>query len=166
MSGWEEFFVAQVGAAAVLAGLIFVGISVNLRQLLARRLVSRGAWVCLLSLVEVLVVSSYMLVPEQPRDVLGAEVGLTGLACWIVITIATFTQLRPSGQEGFAGGQKWYVKIAIVLLSQLITVPFVVAGAMLFLHIDSGVYWLVPGILSALPYSLYMGWVLTVEVNR
>jgi len=31
---------------------------------------------------------------------------------------------------------------------------------------ESGVYWTLPGLLSALPYSLYMGWVLTVEVNR
>lgn len=166
MSAWESFFVAEVGASAVLAGLIFVGISMNLRQLLARRLVSRAAWVCLLSLVEVLVVSSYMLIPEQSRRLLGVEVGVTGLACWVVITTATATQLGVSGKEGWAEGQRWFAKAGIVALSQVITVPFVVGGVMLGLDVGSGVYWVVAGVLSALPYSLYMGWVLTVEVNR
>jgi hypothetical protein len=29
MSGWENFLVAQVGASAALAGLVFVGVSIN-----------------------------------------------------------------------------------------------------------------------------------------
>ena len=34
MSGWEGFFAAQVGASAALAGLIFVGVSLNLAKVL------------------------------------------------------------------------------------------------------------------------------------
>ena len=166
MKAWESFFVAEAGAAAVLAGLIFVGISINLQKLLSKRLLSRAAWISLLTLVEVLMIASFMLIPGQPLEALGAEVGIVGLLCWIVITITTFYQLARSRQEGFAEAQTWYGRISIVLLSQLITLPFVVAGVMLLLHLESGVYWVVPGILSALPYSLYMGWVLTVEVNR
>lgn len=166
MRAWENFFVVQAGAAAVLAGLIFVGISINLQKLLSRRLLSRAAWVSLLTLVEVLVTSSFMLIPDQPLQMLGAEVGIVGLLCWIVITIATFSQLARSREENFAEAQTWYGRTSIILLSQLITLPFVIAGVMLLLRLESGVYWVVPGILFALPYSLYMGWVLTIEVNR
>jgi hypothetical protein len=34
MGEWGEFFVAQAGAAAVLAGLVFVAVSINLRTVL------------------------------------------------------------------------------------------------------------------------------------
>src|SRR6266487_2625972 len=128
MKGWESFFVAEAGAAAVLAGLIFVGISMNLQKLLARQLVSRAAWVTLLSLVEVLLVSSFMLIPEQPLWALGAEVGGVGLIFWIVMTIMTISQLARSRQENFAEGQSWYGRLGIMVLSQLITVPFIIAG--------------------------------------
>ena len=166
MSAWESFFVTAGGAAAVLAGLIFVGISINLQKLLQKTIVSRGAWVSLLTLVEVLIISLLMLIPEQPLVALGAEVGGIGLICWIVITIVTIYQLARAGQDDFPEGQTWYGGLAMILLSQLIAAPIVVGGVLLLLNMKSGVYWTLPGILSALPYSLYMGWVLTVEVNR
>ena len=166
MRVWDSFFVTAGGAAAVLAGLIFVGISINLPKLLARTIVSRGAWMSLLTLIEVLIVSLLMLIPEQPLTVLGAEVGGISLVCWIVITIVTVHQLARARQDNFPEAQTWYVGLGMILLSQLITVPVVIGGVLLLLNMESGVYWTLPGLLSALPYSLYMGWVLTVEVNR
>ncbi len=35
MDGWESFALAQIGAAAALAGLVLVGTSVNLERVLA-----------------------------------------------------------------------------------------------------------------------------------
>lgn len=166
MSAWESFFVTAGGAAAVLAGLIFVGISINLQKLLERTIVSRGAWVSLLTLVEILIVSLFMLIPEQKFPVLGAEVGGSGLICWVVMTIVTINQFKHARKDGFPEGQTWYGRLAMILLSQFITVPFIVGGVLLLFNRASGIYWTLPGILSALPYSLYMGWVLTVEVNR
>ncbi len=166
MTAWESFFVTAGGAAAVLVGLIFVGISINLQKLLERTIVSRGAWVSLLTLIEVLIVSLLMLIPEQKLPALGAEVGGIGLICWIVMTIVTLYQFAHARKDGFPEGQTWYGRLAMILLSQLITVPFVVGGVLLLLNRESGISWTLPGILSALPYSLYMGWVLTVEVNR
>ncbi len=34
-AGWETFFVAEVGAAAALTGLLFVAVSINLTKVLA-----------------------------------------------------------------------------------------------------------------------------------
>lgn len=166
MKTWDNFFIAEAGAAAVLAGLIFVGISINLQKIIARQMLSRAAWVCLLTLMEVFLVSSFMLIPAQPLAVLGIEVEIIALVCWVVISIMTFSQLARSREEHFAEAQAWYARLLIILLSQFITLPFVIAGLLLLLQISGGVYLVAPGILSALPYSLYMGWVLTVEVNR
>ena len=46
---WESFFIAQVGAAAALAGLVFVALSINLRQVVSSPiLVGRAAEALLL----------------------------------------------------------------------------------------------------------------------
>jgi hypothetical protein len=34
-AGWDNFFVAEVGAAAALSGLLFVAVSINLTRILA-----------------------------------------------------------------------------------------------------------------------------------
>ena len=35
MDQWHEFFLAQAGAAGVLVGLVFVGVSINLEKILS-----------------------------------------------------------------------------------------------------------------------------------
>jgi hypothetical protein len=44
MSAWESFFVAEVGASAVLAGLVFVGLSINLDKIIAGSGLPGRAW--------------------------------------------------------------------------------------------------------------------------
>jgi hypothetical protein len=41
-TGWSDFFVAEVGAAAALGGLINVAISINLQRILKNRHVLPG----------------------------------------------------------------------------------------------------------------------------
>jgi hypothetical protein len=36
MADWQEFFLAQAGAAGVLTGLVFVGVSINLEKILSQ----------------------------------------------------------------------------------------------------------------------------------
>jgi hypothetical protein len=36
-AGWENFFVAQVGAAAALSGLVFVAVSTSLPRIVANK---------------------------------------------------------------------------------------------------------------------------------
>ena len=43
MGEWHEFYLAEAGAAAVLSGLVFVGVSINLDMIMSEsRLSSNG----------------------------------------------------------------------------------------------------------------------------
>lgn len=75
MGEWHDFFLAAAGAAAVLAGLVFVGVSINLEMIMsdpAYGLAGR-ALEALVLLVAVLVVTLLLLVPSQGRVLAGAE---------------------------------------------------------------------------------------------
>jgi hypothetical protein len=63
MTGWESFFVAQVGASAAVAGRVFVGVSINLDKILKYAGLPGRAMEALVVLILVLVTSSLMLVP-------------------------------------------------------------------------------------------------------
>ena len=66
MSGWDSFFVAQVGASAALAGLVFVGVSINLTKIMSVADLPARALEAVVVLLSVLIESSLLLVPGQP----------------------------------------------------------------------------------------------------
>jgi modulator of FtsH protease len=73
---WHDFFLAVAGAAAVLAGLVFVGVSINLDTIMSDPgygLPGR-ALEALVLLVAVLIVTILLLVPAQGTVLAGAEV--------------------------------------------------------------------------------------------
>jgi len=86
MSGWDNFFIAQVGASAALAGLVFVGVSINLREIVADPRLVGYALEALVVLLGVLVASSLLLVPGQPPALLGGEVVVVGLGAWLLVS--------------------------------------------------------------------------------
>jgi len=88
MNAWHDFFLAQAGAAGVLTGLVFVGVSINLQKIVSnpRSGLAGRAGEALILLVAVLMASVLVLVPGQGLGVLGVEVLVVGLAAcgWIV----------------------------------------------------------------------------------
>src|SRR5215218_4319907 len=85
--GWGELFLAEAGASAALAGLLFVATSINLTKILeVRGLVGRAGEAIVL-LVAVLIVSTLVLVPDQPRVALGTELLVTGLLAWSILVV-------------------------------------------------------------------------------
>ncbi len=84
MDEWHDFFLAQAGAAGVLTGLVFVGVSINLPKIVSdpgSGLPGRAAEALIL-LVGVLTASILLLVPGQGQLMVGAEVLVVGLATW------------------------------------------------------------------------------------
>ena len=74
MDEWHDFFLAQAGAAGVLTGLVFVGVSINLDKIVSdpnSGLPGRAAEALIL-LVAVLFMSTSLLVPGQGAVIVGA----------------------------------------------------------------------------------------------
>ncbi|WP_220089922.1 hypothetical protein, partial [Pseudomonas aeruginosa] len=78
-AGWANFFVAEVGAAAALSGLIIVAISINLQRILSFPQLPGRAAEMLILLVGTLTACSLALMPGQPLKVLGGEILAAGL---------------------------------------------------------------------------------------
>jgi hypothetical protein len=76
---WQGLFIAEAGASAALAGLLFVAISINLARILQGAGLPGRAGEAIVLLVAVLVISTLALVPGQSPTVLGAEL-LAGVA--------------------------------------------------------------------------------------
>jgi hypothetical protein len=158
--GWGELFLAEAGASAALAGLLFVAISINLTKILeVRGLVGRAGEAIVL-LVAVLIVSTLVLVPDQPRVALGTELLVTGLLAWSIPVVIHARAVR-----GGIGPSR-PVLVARVAMAQLAVLPFLVAGVSLLLRAGGGLYWLVPGVVMCLVVAVLNAWVLLIEILR
>jgi modulator of FtsH protease len=122
MIGWENFFIAEVGASAALTGLIFVGVSINLTRIISIPGLANRALLALTLLMTILVVSSLLLVPGQPLPLVGIEILLSGLAAWKIVIILDIGILR-SRQPKYRG--PYAINMS---LNQLALLPYIIAG--------------------------------------
>ena len=165
MNAWHDFFLAQAGAAGVLTGLVFVGVSINLQKILSdpsSGLTGRAVEALIL-LVAVLVASVLGLVPGQGVGVLGAEVLVVGLAAWEWIVAIQLPRLREWGSMRADLRVSFVVRVVV---GQIATLALVIAGVAVLWVGPVGLYWLVAGTLFAILGALADAWVLLVEINR
>ena len=165
MNAWHDFFLAQAGAAGVLTGLVFVGVSINLQKIVSnpRSGLAGRAGEALILLVAVLMASVLVLVPGQGLGVLGVEVLVVGLVTWGWIVaiqlprIRELTIMRADLRVSF---------VLRVVLGQVATLTLVIAGvAGLWVGVG-GLYWLVASTVFSILTALADAWVLLVEINR
>jgi len=165
MNAWHDFFLAQAGAAGVLTGLVFVGVSINLQKIVSdpnSGLVGRAAEALIL-LVAVLTVSVFVLVPGQGAGLLGAEVLVVGLAACGWIAAIQLPRLREWGT------MRADLRVSFVLrvvLGQVATLTLVIAGVAVLWVGPGGLYWLVASTVFSILAALADAWVLLVEINR
>ncbi len=162
---WHDFFLAQAGAAGVLAGLVFVGVSINLEKILSdpgSGLTGRAAEALIL-LVAVLTASTLLLVPGQGTTLIGAEVLAVGLAAWGWVSaiqslrLRVWRTMRPDLRRAF---------VLRAALGQAATLPLVAAGVAVLTGGLGGLYWLAAGMVVSILVALFGAWVLLVEINR
>jgi hypothetical protein len=84
---WSNFCLGELGAAAALAGLLFVSVSVNQARILQLGSMADRGLEALAMLLLVVVVASLPLVPGQPLRLLGAEI-------LVIATITLFVAIR------------------------------------------------------------------------
>jgi hypothetical protein len=157
---WESLFVTEAGVAAVLAGLLFVAVSINLAKVLQHPGLPGRAAEAVGLLVGVLVACTLGLVPGQSRTVLGAELLAIGLLSWLVqVSIhlhAARHRLGPSTR----------VLIGRIALAQAAVLPLPISGVSLLLGAGGGLYWLVPAVTLSVVVAVLDAWVLLIEIQR
>ena len=156
---WHDFFIGVAGAAAALTGLLFVSLSINLRQILGQVWLPRRAGLALMLLFETLVIAILGLVPGRSPGILGVEYLCLGGVMWLFAT-GVFTVRQPA-----VGDYRAPIVLSAVT-SQLATLPVLVAGASLVARSGGGLFWLVPAIVLLLGIGVMHAWVLLVEILR
>jgi hypothetical protein len=158
---WSSFFQGELGAAAALAGLLFVSVSVNQVKILQLgRMADRGLE-ALGILFLIIVVTSLALVPEQPLRLLGAEILVVGT----VALIATILLQRSYMRHIDAPHRRRPMRT--VVINRVAVSVITLAGLTLLWRGDGvGLYLLPAGILLSLLAASAGAWVLLVEINR
>jgi len=157
---WDNFFTAEVGAAAALAGLVFVGISINLQRIIALPVIANRAFQSLLLLLAILGVESILLVPGQTAPEQGVE----------VLVVAALTVGALNALEW----RSWKIvdpKIRRLLAQHTLeiqapTVLLVLGAAFLLVSSPWSLYWFLPATLVGFLIALVEAWVITVEILR
>jgi|SRR5579862_398061 len=160
MAPWETFFAAQLAAAATLAGLLFVGVSLNLAKILANPSLPGRALSGFYLLLTNVIIASLMLVPEQPRTAFGLEILLAGLALWGMITRLDVVAIRRSETEY----RRYFVRH--FFLFQMAVIPYLVGGVLVLAGVSGGLYWVAASMVLSLFVASSEAWVLLVEINR
>jgi hypothetical protein len=158
--GWEGLFVAEAGVAAVLAGLLFVAVSINLAKVLQHPGLPDRAAEAIGLLTGVLVACTLGLVPGQPRVLLGAGLLTVGVLAWSVQVGIHLRAVR------LRVGPSLAVRIGQIGLAQAAVLPLPAAGGSLLVGAGGGLYWLVPGIVLCLVVAVLDAWVLLIEILR
>jgi modulator of FtsH protease len=161
MAGWSNFFVGELGAAAALAGLLFVSVSVNQARILELgRMADRGLEALGL-LFLVMVVASLPLIPGQPPRLLGGEILAIALTALGLIVPLQRLYLAGVPAEHLPRSQN------MVNLNRLAVVTIAASGAAILARADlAGLYVLAPGILITFVAVGINAWVLLIEINR
>ncbi|HEV2140037.1 MAG TPA: hypothetical protein VGT01_02500 [Candidatus Dormibacteraeota bacterium] len=159
-TNWGLAFTATAGASAALTGLIFVALSINLKQVVATPgLVARAIEVIVL-LTSALIISTLLLMPGQTVDADATEVLTVAIAVGVtLLVIHVRTDRKALGIGRFQFGMR-------IVGSQMGPVFLLIGGVSLFVQNGGGLYWVAPALLAAMVAAIIGAWVLLVEIVR
>ncbi|MGC2289317.1 MAG: hypothetical protein WA688_05605 [Thermoplasmata archaeon] len=149
-----------MGASAALAGLIFVGLSINLQRIISLPTIANRALQAILLLVAVLAVSSTLLVPGQSGLARGIEVLVIAVPLWVGLDWIEVRNWRAVQQP-----------MRRFLRSHTIEIQFpcaLLAGGGILLAVGSSgaLEWFAAATIAGFLVTILEAWVLLVEINR
>jgi hypothetical protein len=158
IANWTVFLSVAAGVAATLTGLIFVAISINLSRILEYQGLSDRAAESILQLVAAIVIPLIALVPGGSLVWFGSELTIGGVILWIFQTRLLRGSLSITDRRRRP--------IISILLAQIASMLFVVAGIAIWSRSFGGLYWLVPALIVSMSIGVSNAWVLLVEILR
>jgi hypothetical protein len=150
----------QAEAAATLTGLVFVAVSINADRVMTFPGLPSRVGEAVLQFLQVFFVASVILAPDLPGRTRPVEVLAIGLVSWCAQVLGQVHYLK------VRKGHPWSWLIWRAGLAQLATVPFIIAGVLLFAGNPYAMEWLIPGFLFSFVAGLLSSWVLLVEIRR
>jgi modulator of FtsH protease len=161
---WHDLFIAAAGAAAALSGLIFVAVSINLRDIFALEKKVGSTYLtgrALESLVALLIVLGISLVgldPSVSRPVFAAVL-LFCAAGSAVSPVRQTSAYRSSHVKPTA----YTLRLSLTLL---LVAAYAVTSATLLAQGGGGLHWLPFAFVLAVTIAASNAWILLVEVLR
>ena len=153
---WHELFVASAGAAAALAGLVFVAVSINVERILSFHGLPERALQTILLLLAAVGVSILGLIPQSTTALVELLVA-TAMLC-----VGLFYSARAAFDTG--GHRSWLVSRLLVVVPG--SVPYLVGAVSLLVATGGGLAWIALGIIGGMVGAVGNAWVLLVEILR
>jgi len=152
--------VASAGAAAALAGLLFVAMSINVREIVADAALPSRAAETIVSAIAPLLTSLLVLMPDQSVRALGAELLVVTGVAWAGPLVAQ-VQRWP-----LTAAQPLDRRVWGVVFAEVASLSGVVGAVMLVAGNPDGFYALAIGIVLSFTVAVLNGWVLLIEILR
>jgi len=164
VEAWHELFLASAGAAAALSGLIFVAVSINLREILAAEMKVGSSYLtgrALESLVALLVVLAISIVGLDPSISRGA------FAAFLILSVAVSAVSPARAVAAFRQSRIKPIAFNLRLFLALsLVAAYALAAITLLLEGGGGLHWIPLGFLLAICIAASNAWILLVEVLR
>ena len=159
LEGWHDFFVAQAGAGAALAGLLFVALSINIESIIKQAWLPPRAGVTIVLLLGSVIEALIGLWPHQALLMTGLEELVTSVIVFVFTVRLTVAASRAPKQ--YASGT-----MLSAFIVQLSAVPALAGAIALSFDIEGGLYALAFSMLIAIIVAFLNSWVLLVEILR
>jgi hypothetical protein len=160
VSQWNPYFTALAGVFAALTGLVFVALSINLKEILALPGVTGRALEAIVLLVTPVLVGLTGLLPKQAASTLGVELLIFGVAEWLAVNAIVV-----AGREALSQRPRPELTMRIIL-AEVATLLTVTAALLLASGRIGGLYWLAAARGLSLVVGVLDAWVLLVEILR
>ena len=159
VSGWHDFYIVAGTASATLVGLLFVGLSLHLRIVVASSDLRSLARVTLANFSVVLLVALFMVIPEGQSAAAWQLIG-SGVVSLVITSPSLVAAGRSRGRT--LRLRRLVLRFGLSVLSY---VAVIVAGVMLLSSVTSAFTWLLIATVVLLVVSLRNTWDLLVTVG-